>query len=369
MSTPDTPPPSRFSAALKRHPRLTLWLQWSGLIVSVIVVTVSLRTAQAPTAFLLGPLLIGIVFGVGGARTQLPPMVRGVGQTLIGCIIAIALGAAAGPALFGQLPLFVATSLATLALSLALGGLLTRANWFSSATAVWGLAPGGSASMVTLAELNGADPRVTALMQYMRILFAAASAIAVSHVLPGLAPTNPPGTVWFPPVTVLGLGQTVLLAASGIFAAKLTRFRPAIFLVPGIAGAVMIAAGWIAPEVPPYIAAPAYAVIGLNIGLSFTPETLRASARQLPRIVIAVLALVALCAASGATLGWLFHIDPMTAYLATTPGGLDAVLIVATSAHADVSFVIAAQMFRLLVVLIAGPFAVALVARLAARQG
>ena len=114
----------------------------------------------------------GIAFGIGGARTRLPGAVRAGAQALIGCIIAIALGAAAGPALVGQLPLFAATSIATLALSLALGASLTRAGWFDGATAVWGLAPGGSASMVTLAELNKADPRVTALMQYMRILFA-----------------------------------------------------------------------------------------------------------------------------------------------------------------------------------------------------
>jgi membrane AbrB-like protein len=368
MDAPENSPPTGLRATLAQRPRLSLGLQWAALIISVAVLTVTLRTAQAPAAFLLGPLVIGIAFGIGGARTRLPGAVRAGGQALIGCIIAIALGATAGPALLGQVPLFAATSIATLALSLALGAGLTRAGWFDGATAVWGLAPGGSASMVMLAEMNKADPRVTALMQYLRILFAAGSAIAVSHVLPGLAPTHAPGTNWFPPVTALGLAQSAFLVILGVAAAKLTRFRPAIFLVPGIVGACLIAGGWLHPEVPPYIAAPAYAVIGLNIGLSFTPETLRACARQLPRIVIAVLALVALCAASGALIGWIFHVDPMTAYLATTPGGLDAVLIVATSTHADVSFVIAAQMFRLLVVLVAGPFAVSLVARAAIRR-
>lgn len=357
----------RLKAALKQRPRLSLALQWIALIVSVLVLTVALRTAQAPAALLLGPLVVGIMFGVAGARTRLPMPLRSGSQALIGCIVAIALGAAAGPALVAHLPLFLITSVATLALSLTLGGTFTRLGWFSSATAVWGLAPGGSASMVTLAEMHGADPRVTAMMQYLRILFAASSAILVAHFLPGMAPASPTGTVWFPPVTALGLGQTVMLAALGIITAKLTRFRPAVFLVPGVVGAALISGGWIAPEMPPWLAVPAYTVIGLNIGLSFTPETLRACARQLPRIVFAVLTLVILCAATGAALGWAFHLDPLTAYLATTPGGLDAVLIVAAQAHVDVSLVIAAQMFRLLIVLIAGPFAAGLVARIAAR--
>jgi membrane AbrB-like protein len=358
---------ARLKQAFERHPRRTLVLQWIALVTLVIVLTVALRTARAPAALLLGPLVVGIAFGVSGARTRIPEPLRAGSHALIGCIIAIALGAAAGPSLFGHLPLFVATSVCTLALSLGLGGALTRMKWFSSATAVWGLAPGGSATMVSLAEMNGADPRVTAVMQYMRILFAAASAILVAPFLPGMDPSGQSGTVWFPDVTAFGLAQTAMLAALGIVVAKATRFRPAMFLVPGLVGAALISGGWAAPEMPPFLAAPAYAVIGLNIGLSFTPETLRACARQLPRIVVAVLALVGLCAATGAALGWAFHLDPLTAYLATTPGGLDAVLIVATSAHADVSLVIAAQMFRLLIVLIAGPYAVALVARAVAR--
>ncbi|SUS03391.1 conserved membrane hypothetical protein [uncultured Defluviicoccus sp.] len=357
----------RLKAALQRHPRGALALQWTALIVLVVAVTVTLKTIQAPAAFLLGPLLIGMAFGVGGARTRLPPALRMGSQALIGCVIAVALGSAAGPGLLNNVPVFAITAALTLGLSLALGVLLTRLNWFGSGTAVWGLAPGGSATMVTLAELNGADPRITALMQYSRILFAAGSAIAVAHVLPGLSSSHPPPTIWFPDVTLRGLAETALLAGVGITVAAFTRFRPAVFLVPGLIGASLVAQGWMHPEVPPFLAAPAYAVIGLNIGLSFTRETLMACARQLPRIAIAVLALVALCAASGAALSSLFRIDPMTAYLATTPGGVDAVLIVATSAHVDVSFVMAAQMFRLLIVLVAGPFAVALVARWAKR--
>jgi membrane AbrB-like protein len=358
---------ARIGAWLRGRPRLTLLGQWILLIVLVTTLTGALKTAQAPAAFLLGPLLVGIAFGVSGARTRLPTSLRMGSQALIGCIIAIALGSAASPDLIERAPQFIATGTIPLILSLGLGALLTRLGWFGSATAVWGLAPGGSSAMVSLAEMNGADPRITALMQYTRILFAAASAILVAHIVPGLAPAHAPPMNWLPRVTWTGLGETFLLAGAGVIAAAVTRFRPAVFLTPGILGAALVAGRFISPEVPPALAAPAYAVIGLSIGLSFTRPTLKACAMALPRIGVAVLALVALCGAVGAALGWIFGIDPMTAYLATTPGGIDAVLIVATSAHADVAFVVSAQMFRLLLVLIAGPFAVAMIARAAAR--
>jgi uncharacterized membrane protein AbrB (regulator of aidB expression) len=48
-------------------------------------------------------------------------------------------------------------------------------------------------------------------------------------------------------------------------------------------------------------------------------------------------------------------IDPMTAYLATCPGGVDSIAIIGASSHADLSFVMTLQALRLLIVLIAGP--------------
>ena len=58
------------------------------------------------------------------------------------------------------------------------------------------------------------------------------------------------------------------------------------------------------------------------------------------------------------TLGWalaaLTGIDGMTAYLATTPGGIDSVAIVALGTEADAPLVLAVQMLRLLAVVFAG---------------
>ncbi len=50
-------------------------------------------------------------------------------------------------------------------------------------------------------------------------------------------------------------------------------------------------------------------------------------------------------------------IDPLTAYLATSPGGADSVAIIAASSgQVDLSFVMAMQTARLVVVLALGPF-------------
>ena len=60
----------------------------------------------------------------------------------------------------------------------------------------------------------------------------------------------------------------------------------------------------------------------------------------------------------------LLGIDPLTAYLATSPGGMDSVAIIAAAAqNVDISFVMALQSARFLVVLLVGPSVARLVAR------
>jgi membrane AbrB-like protein len=48
-------------------------------------------------------------------------------------------------------------------------------------------------------------------------------------------------------------------------------------------------------------------------------------------------------------------VDPLTAYLATSPGGADSVAIIAASSNVDVSFVMAMQTVRLIAVLLLAP--------------
>lgn len=355
--------PARMAAeALDRHPRMTLGGQWSLLVVLTVGGSVLLKQAGAPAALLLGPLMVGMIFGLSDARTRLPSAVRASGQAVIGCIIAVAIGGSVGPALLASAPLLVASGVAVLAMSMWLAALLAWARWFDGPTAVWGLAPGGAAAMVSLAEEFGANSQVTALMQYARILFAAGSAIIVSHLVSPAAPAHV-DVDWFPAVDLRGVIDTIVLAAAGFLAARVTGFRPAVFLVPGLGGAALVAAGWMNPALPPTLVLPAYAVVGLSIGLSFTRPTLAACLRQLHRIGASVVLLIAVCAGVGAVVSLGFGVDPLTAYLATSPGGVDAILIVASSHHLDLSFVLAAQMSRLLLTLLAGPAITGFMAR------
>lgn len=338
-------------------------VQWGLLIVTTAVLVAILKAVAAPAALLLGPLVVGIVFGISGASIRPPPAARVVSSTLIGCLVAVAMGSAMGPELLGHLPAFLYIGVTTLGFSLGLGWLLARAGWFEGSTAVWGLSPGGAAGMIALAQETDADARIVALMQYFRVLLVASSAIGLAHLAAPLPAGHPHAQGWFPPLDPLGLlGATVLCVIGGLLA-KVLKFPAGVFLIPGLTGAALLATGWFHLQVPPVLAAVAYAVVGWAIGLSFTRPTLLHSARALPRIIGAALLLIALCAASGLVVSLTCDVDLLTGYLATSPGGVDSILIIAASTPVDLPFILSAQVMRIILVLLVGPYAAQFLAR------
>jgi len=50
-----------------------------------------------------------------------------------------------------------------------------------------------------------------------------------------------------------------------------------------------------------------------------------------------------------------FGIDPITAYLATSPGGMDSIAIIGAATKADLPFVMALHAMRFVIVLSVGP--------------
>ena len=109
---------------------------------------------------------------------------------------------------------------------------------------------------------------------------------------------------------------------------------------------------------PPVLRDVAFALIGLQVGLKFTVETVRQAGRLLGPVVASVAALLAACFGLGVVLHLTTSVSLLDGYLATTPGGLYAVLAIAVGAGSNTTFVIAVQGLRLLVMVLLAPFAV-----------
>jgi uncharacterized protein len=337
--------------------------EWLLLIMSTIFLVGALRSAQVPAALLLGPIIAAIGLALCGAETRLPRTFALGAQTVLGCLIAKAFNPELLAVLSTHLPALVGLAAATLIMTAGLGLLITRRGWLPGTAAIWGLSPGAASAMVLLADEHGADKRVVALMQYSRIVMVALAAVAVARVLghPGgstsLLVPSAPHALWSPPLHLLSFLETTALALAGALSAKLTHKSMAALLVPSLGGAALQSAGLLTVDLPPLAPTLAFAVIGWYVGLSFTREALAYCLRVFPQMIAAILAMMLMCG----LLSWLLAIllpntDALTAYLSMTPGGMDTAVVIAATTNVSLPLVLAAQLVRLIVVSIAGPF-------------
>jgi membrane AbrB-like protein len=246
-----------------------------------------------------------------------------------------------------------------------LGYALARLRVLPGSTAVWGSSPGAATAMIVMAEDFGADVRLVAFMQYLRVLFVALIASVVAHfVVPGGGASH--STPLFGHVDLPRFGATLGIVVGGAVVGRVLRIPGGSMLVPFFVGAAANATGWLTPELPQWLLALSFALFGWMVGLRFTRKILSYAARMAPRIVLSIFVLLFLCGLIGGALTWFAGIDPLTAYLATSPGGVDAAAIIAaSSAKADPLFVMTFQMTRAIAMFIVGPPIARRVARLA----
>src|SRR5690606_22266330 len=115
-------------------------------------------------------------------------------------------------------------------------------------------------------------------------------------------------------------------------------------------------AGWsLGLAVPMVLVQVAYALVGWQAGLAFTQEALRAVGRTLPLALALIVALGVATAGLGLLLARVTGLSPLEGYLATSPGGVYAVLATAVETGSDVTFIVAAQVLRILAMLFAAP--------------
>jgi len=317
-------------------------------------------------------MITGIVFALHGATIRLPRSAFIAGQAVIGCSIAHAITLSVVAVITQSWIVMITAVLATVAASALVGWLLVRFGTLPGTTAAWGTSPGAASAMVAMAQDFGADPVAVAMMQYLRVVLVVLTASLVSRlwlapehlahgtpVAASLGPSN---------VNILHLIATIMVVAVGAWLGVHLRMPAGALLVPMIAAALLQGAGLLTVTLPRAVLLVGYGVIGLSIGLRFSRDLLRDTVRVLPEMLSSALILVALCAALAWVLVKLLHIDVLTAYLATTPGGIDSVAIIALDSHADAPFVMALQTLRLLVVILTAPSIAKLLSKNAGRR-
>ena len=324
------------------------------LVAATALLVALLYLSGLPAAFLLGAMGAAmLVVGYGGA-VRLPDWLFSLAQGVVGCLVARNFTLALFHAIGTHLALFAGVSLSVLLVATALGLALTRLRVLPGSTALWGSFPGAATVMVLLSGSFGGDMRLVAVMQYLRGVVVAVVASLVGRFF-GLGGGGAHHPAWLAPVAWPSFAVLAVIIAACAFGAPRARIPAAPLLLPMVVTTVLQDVGVIHVELPQLLLVASYVVVGWAIGLRFTREAFREVARSLPQVLGSIGMLVAACGAIGWVLTRVGHLDLLTAYFATSPGGVDSIAIIAAGTSVDLPLVMAIQMGRFLAVLLLGP--------------
>jgi membrane AbrB-like protein len=220
---------------------------------------------------------------------------------------------------------------------------------------------------VAVAADLGADERTVVVTQYLRVALVVLTMPLVATFAFGVeasrsaepVPESAASTSWWAGLLFMAVAIVV-----GTGAAMLLRLPTPATLGPLILSAAVELGGWAGDISVPLAVMPfAFVIIGWQAGLSFDRPSIKALGRIFVWALGLMLAVIAACAVLGALLSLWTGVGLLQGYLATTPGGLAAVLAVASASDSDVTFVAASQVIRLVLMLLSAPAVVWMTAR------
>jgi uncharacterized protein len=332
---------------------------WAALAAATGAVGWALGAVGLPSSYLFAGLLLGLAVAIARPdRLAVPDRAFAAAQAVTGVTLGAYLQSSALSAVGRSwLPVLLASA-ATLLVSLGGGLLLARYTATDTRTAALGMVAGGASGIVGMADDLGGDDRLVAFMQYARVLIVVLLtpllvpiAFSGRHVAGAGAVGG--GPVFGHPVD---WAVTIGLAVAGVVIGRRIRLPAATLLGPMIlSGVVTLASIGRGFVVPPVLREVAFAGIGLRIGLRFTVATVRMVGRLLIPVVLCIVGLLVACFGLAVGLAATTPASLLDAYLATTPGGLYAVLAVAFGAGANTTFIVAVQGLRVLVMVLLAP--------------
>ncbi|MCE5284340.1 MAG: AbrB family transcriptional regulator [Pelosinus sp.] len=314
------------------------------------------QTLHTPLPWTLGPLAAMIFWNIKGiGKIHWSVAIRNTGLVALGYTMGSPFTAETGRQIVEQLPSMMVATFFTILMSMLFGYITYRQTNISLESSLIGSIPGGLAQMVVLAEeIPNADLGVVTFMQTVRLL-------SVVFVVPFLVLHGLAGgveeTVSASQVNGLSgqlpiISLFLLVNIMGAFAAKKISLPTPFMLGPVLCTAGMVLAGIAAPRLPIELINIAQLCVGTYMGISIKKESLSRCTVILPYVFLGALGVLVCSMLVGWVLAFLHPITLITGFLSTSPGGMNEMGLTAMMVHADISMVIAYQIFRLLFILL-----------------
>ena len=339
-------------------------LSWQKLtkiiqpLVFAAIVGFACNRLGVPVGWLLGPLLVGIVYAcLQEKREPLPSSFIKVSKAIIGLYSA---------SRFSPDTLILATTyaipvilciLVTGALSIFNGYLLWKWAGVNRLTSFLGSIPGSAATLAMMSEEFGAEPITVTVLQYIRMVIVV---ITIPTTVTILFPNEALETIMTvqPAVndSIVSIFFNLPVLAGccilGIILGDLLKLPTTGFLGAFLLGLLLF---WSFPGlffVPHWLWVIALILVGLSIGWRFNFQAVRKLWKPILLEIILVILLMLSCFVIGYEFHLITQIDLVTAILGFTPGGIEAMIATANQLGGDTGMVLAIQITRQMLILL-----------------
>jgi uncharacterized protein len=302
-----------------------------------------------PLPWMLGPLIGCGFFAAIGKSVIIGKRPRPLCRALLGCTI----GANFGPELLDRLP-EIGMSLLFIPVFIFIMGLstffyLSRIIKLDKHTSIYGSIPGGLNEMVILGQEIGANTRALVLIHATRIVVVVFFASLLIMFVPNLGVSNAPQPALFDKWELLP--YVFLVSLTGWFLALKFRIPGPTIIGPMILSALVHIFELIEAMPIYFLVISVQIMLGAALGCLFRNITLKEmSGPILAGLVTTLIAFIPLAI--------IYHLltiigyDPLSIFLAFSPGGQSEMNILALSVGADMSFISPHHMFRVVLVII-----------------
>jgi membrane AbrB-like protein len=304
-----------------------------------------------PLPWVLGPMTFGLVASLWGAPMELPDQVRPPAIMVIGVL----LGTRFSPETISQIVEWYPTVIAVIVYVMLCGMLcvvyLRRVAKLDLPTAYFSGMPGGLAEMSILAAERGGDVKTVAMAHSTRVVvivfllpvivqFATGEQLG-RRVLGGTSILETPASSWV---------WLIATALVGALVGHVLRLPSPFLLGPVLISTVVHLLGWSNFAPATELVAVAQLIIGTQLGCRFSGighgEVFRVVGLSLGSIAILMLGSLVFALALVPVVGK----DFVSLFLAFSAGGLTESTLIALSLHADVAFIAAHHIVRILTV-------------------
>ncbi|KAB2812375.1 AbrB family transcriptional regulator [Pimelobacter simplex] len=324
------------------------------------VVVAGLAWVGAPSPPLFAAMVAAVVVALRAPEPPpMPPRLRALGMAVVGTAAGASVDVAVLRTVAREPVAVVGGVVATLLVSMLIGQLLRLSRHVDGTTAVFASIAGGASGVALAAREYGADDAIVISVQYLRVVLVLISVPLVAPLLGdaggagGAATGAAPGAAADPWSALL---YTACSVVGGLVLARLVPISAAPIIGTLLASSALSLSGLFADaRVPAAVVAVGFTIVGANVGLSLTLDRLRKLVRLFPLALAQVVLSVGACAVVGVLFADAVGISRIDGYLATTPGGLPAVVAVAVDSGDAIGLILTMQFVRVFVALALAP--------------